>query len=154
MKLHLLVLSILVLVISSSIHSQGKGFGLGIIIGEPTGLSAKYWTSSTNAFDFGLGYSFSPKNSRLHLHADYLFHSSLTNTSEKFYLYYGPGVRIKTREDDDSVLGIRGALGITWVPRNTPLDFFFEVVPVFTLIPATSFDINAGLGARDRKSVV
>lgn len=148
MKLHFLVLSIFVLTISSSIYSQEKGFGLGIIIGEPTGLSAKYWTSESNAFDFGLGYSFSPKNSRLHLHADYLFHLRLTNTSEKFSLYYGPGVRIKTREDDDSVLGIRGALGITWIPRNTPLDFFFEVVPVFTLIPATSFDINAGLGAR------
>lgn len=148
MKLRLLFLLILLLVTFSSSYSQEKGFGLGIIIGEPTGLSAKYWTTATNAFDFGLGYSFSPKNSRLHLHADYLFHSTLANTPEKFYLYYGPGVRIKTREDDDSVLGIRGAVGIIWVPKNTPLDFFFEVVPVFTLIPATSFDINAGLGAR------
>lgn len=148
MKLRFLTLSILFLLFSSAIYSQGKDFGLGIIIGEPTGLSAKYWTSSINAFDFGLGYSFSPKNSRLHLHADYLFHTSLTNSSEKFYLYYGPGVRIKTREDDDSVLGIRGVIGIVWIPRGTPIDLFLEVVPVMTLIPATSFDINAGLGAR------
>jgi len=148
MKLRLLILSMFVLVISSSIYSQEKEFGLGIIIGEPTGLSAKYWTSGINAFDFGLGYSFSPKNSRLHLHADYLFHSNLGNTSEKVLLYYGPGARIKTREDDDSVLGIRGVVGISWIPRDTPIDLFLEVVPVMTLIPATSFDINAGLGAR------
>ena len=36
--------------------AQQRKFGLGVIIGEPTGLSAKLWTSSVNAFDFGLGW--------------------------------------------------------------------------------------------------
>src|ERR1041384_2381931 len=38
-------------------RAQERAFGLGVIVGEPTGLSAKLWTSSTNAFDFGLGRS-------------------------------------------------------------------------------------------------
>jgi len=37
--------------------AQERGFGLGVIIGEPTGISAKLWTSPVNAFDFGLGWS-------------------------------------------------------------------------------------------------
>lgn len=35
--------------------AQERRFGLGVIIGEPTGVSAKLWTSPVNAFDFGLG---------------------------------------------------------------------------------------------------
>jgi hypothetical protein len=66
-------------IFSITSFSQSRGFGLGIILGEPTGISAKYWTGSTTALDFGLGYSFE-KNSRMHLHADYLFHVSKIKT--------------------------------------------------------------------------
>ena len=65
--------------------AQDHGFGMGIILGEPTGLSAKLWTSKVNAFDFGLGvavggdrlkYKGSYNNeSRIHFHMDYLWHS-------------------------------------------------------------------------------
>ena len=33
-----------------------KTFGLGLELGEPTGLTGKYFLSGTNALDFGLGY--------------------------------------------------------------------------------------------------
>ncbi len=38
-------------------NAQERKFGLGVMIGEPTGFSAKLWTSNSNAFDFGLGWS-------------------------------------------------------------------------------------------------
>ncbi|GAB4289307.1 MAG: hypothetical protein Kow0098_07210 [Ignavibacteriaceae bacterium] len=141
---------ICLIVILSLTHTkaQDKGFGLGIILGEPTGLSAKYWTTSINAFDFGLGYSFSPKNSRFHFHIDYLFHTQLSGVEEKLLLHYGPGARIKTREDDDANLGVRGVIGITWIPRNAPVDLFIEIAPILNLIPGTTFSINGGFGAR------
>lgn len=135
--------------IAYELHAQDRGFGLGIIVGEPTGISGKAWTSSINAIDFALGYSFSPRNSRIHLHVDYLFHSLRPfDSSEKFLLYYGPGVRIKSRQNDDSILGIRGVIGLAWIPRNAPVDVFLEVVPILNIIPGTSFNMNAGLGAR------
>src|SRR6185295_18850620 len=34
----------------------GRKFGLGIVIGDPTGLTAKWWIAQTNALDFGLGF--------------------------------------------------------------------------------------------------
>ncbi len=37
--------------------AQDRDFGIGVIIGEPTGISAKLWTSPVNALDFGLGWS-------------------------------------------------------------------------------------------------
>ena len=38
--------------------AQERDLGLGVIIGEPTGISAKLWTSPVNALDFGLGWSY------------------------------------------------------------------------------------------------
>ena len=45
----------LMIIVTKPIAAQDHGFGMGLILGEPTGLSAKLWTSKINAFDFGLG---------------------------------------------------------------------------------------------------
>ncbi len=140
---------ILVIVIFSGVSfAQSNGFGLGVILGEPTGISAKYWTASNTAFDFGLGYSFE-KHSRMHLHADYLFHvKNIFNTSENIALYYGPGARLRIVEDGKSRLGFRFDVGLVWIPRNTPIDVFIEVAPLLDIIPETDFAINGGIGLR------
>lgn len=137
-----------VLIFSLNILAQQKGFGLGIIAGEPTGLSAKYFTNSINAFDFGLGYSFTSSDNLLHLYIDYIFHNrSLIQSDENFIVYYGPGVRLKIRKEN-SRLGARGVIGINWLPKDAPFDVFFELAPVFDLIPETRFDLSGGVGAR------
>ena len=140
---------IMVLVVFSSMSfAQSTGFGLGVILGEPTAISAKYWTSGSTAFDFGVGYSFE-KNSYLNLHADYLFHSkNIFETSENISLYYGPGARLRFVEDATTRLGVRFDVGLVWIPRNTPIDVFIEVAPLLDIIPETDFDINGGIGVR------
>jgi hypothetical protein len=145
LRFNLLFIFLLVSGISSA---QTSGFGLGIILGQPTGLSAKYWLSSSNALDFGLGYSFE-KNSRFHLHADYLFHANhLFNTTENISLHYGPGGRLKTFSNGDLRLGFRFDVGLTWVPKNSPVDVFVEIVPLLDIIPETVFSFNGGIGVR------
>ncbi len=135
-------------IFSITSFSQSRGFGLGIILGEPTGISAKYWTGSTTALDFGLGYSFE-KNSRMHLHADYLFHvNNLFQTSENIALYYGPGARLRLVDVGDSRLGFRFDVGLVWIPKNAPIDVFIEVAPLLDIIPETDFSFNGGLGVR------
>ena len=146
-KFTLLSISILILT-GSNIYSQQKGFGVGIIVGEPTGISAKYWTSSINAFDFGLGYSFTSSNSVLDFYSDYVFHSSdLIKAEENFVVYYGPGARLKIQKDNTR-LGLRGVIGIIWPPQNTPIDLFVELAPILDIIPETKFDFAGGVGAR------
>src|SRR5258708_2242053 len=52
--------------------SSGSGnFGLGVMLGEPTGLTLKSWTSGSTAFDVGVSYSF---DHYVELLADYLWH--------------------------------------------------------------------------------
>ena len=148
-KLLFIIIMFFTIITNIQVHAQEKGFGLGIILGEPTGISGKAWTSSINAFDFALGYSFSPRNSRVHLHVDYLFHSLRPfDSSEKFLLYYGPGVRLKSRQNDDSILGVRFVIGLAWIPRNAPVDVFLEAAPILNIIPGTSFNMNGGIGVR------
>ena len=148
MKTRWILITALFVLLSVSSYSQTRGFGVGVIVGEPTGLTAKYWLSSQNALDFGLGYSFVNRG-RVHFHMDYLFHhKNIFRAEENFALYYGPGFRLKTIEGDDARLGIRFGVGLVWLPRNAPIDVFVEIAPLLDIIPATEFSVNAGLGFR------
>jgi hypothetical protein len=39
------VILLLIMIAAAPLSAQDSGFGLGLILGEPTGLSAKLWTS-------------------------------------------------------------------------------------------------------------
>jgi len=39
-------------------------------------------------------------------------------------------------------------IGIAWMPRETPVDIFLELVPSLDLTAPTGFAMDAGLGAR------
>ena len=140
--------------------AQERKFGLGVIIGEPTGISAKLWTSNDNAFDFGLGWSIGGDRiskfngnydggSRVHFHMDYLWHAfKAIHSTERFPLYYGIGGRLNSGAGYNSSFAVRGVFGIAWLPRETPIDIFLELVPSLQLTSSTGFAIDASLGAR------
>jgi hypothetical protein len=139
--------AVLTLLIASACLAQDRGFGLGVILGEPTGLSGKYWTSSNNAIDAGMAWSFR-KAGFFHVHADYLWHFPLqTETSERFTFYTGVGGRLGV-VSHDALLGIRIVGGFAYWPKNTPLDIFVEIAPVVDLAPATELSANGGIGIR------
>jgi hypothetical protein len=129
--------------------SNNADFGLGVMIGEPSGLSGKLWTGGGKAFDFGVAWS-TDKNSSLALHADYVRHkfdfASVEQGSLPFY--YGIGVRLRNRDDFDDNIGIRFPLGLDYLFAESPFDVFFEVVPILELVPDSEFDISAAVGAR------
>ncbi|MCX7797128.1 MAG: hypothetical protein N2249_00715 [Melioribacter sp.] len=129
--------------------AQDKDFGLGFMVGEPTGFSAKYWVNNVNAFDGGLAYSFVRKNSAISLHVDYLYHNfTLIKSQYRFPIYYGFGARLRFIENEKNSLGARGVLGIVWLSDNLPLDVFVELVPVFNIFPATALNLDMALGFR------
>lgn len=122
-------------------------FGLGVILGEPTGLSAKLWTSRTTALDGALAWSFGREDA-FHIHGDFLFHDyHLIKVSEgKLPVYYGIGGRLKL--ELESLLGVRFPLGLNYQFAKAPLDLFIEIVPILELVPATDFNLNAAIGMR------
>jgi len=127
--------------------AQDQDFGLGLILGEPTGISFKKWTGNKIAIDGAVAWSFSGEDS-LHLHADYLVHSFNLITVERGRLpiYFGLGARLKL--GDPSRFGIRIPVGVSYIFEEASLDIFFELVPILDLAPDTDFKIAGGIGIR------
>lgn len=137
-----------VIFLSNLNYAQDKGFGLGVVLGNPSGISAKYWVSNRAALDFGLGYSFTSDNSLFDFFTDYVIHNTeLIQNEENFVVYYGPGARLHIHKSQ-SRLGVRGVLGILWLPANSDIDIFLEVAPILDVIPETKFDFDGGIGLR------
>lgn len=165
--------------------AEGRNFGLGVVLGDPTGFTAKYWTSSTTALDFGLGWSgywnqsgyydpacndgvfyrdhqgYCDRRSYdyrdrygygwdiFHVHADYLFHNfDLIRATERFPLFYGPGIAVNYYDYNYLQIGIRGDFGIAWMPRRAPMDLFLEIAPTLDVFPGPHLGVSAGLGGR------
>jgi hypothetical protein len=132
-----------------SVHAQEGVTGLGILLGEPAGISVKTWISGRSAIDAGLAWSF--RTDAIHSHADYLWHNfTLFRPGEgkgKIPLYMGVGSRIKVSETDIFV-GARVPIGLVYIFPGNRCDVFLEIAPVLNLIPGTDFDLNAGAGIR------
>ena len=122
--------------------------GIGVVFGEPTGLSGKLWTTERTAFDLGVAWSFQDSG-HFSLHVDYLFHNfsyfDVDKGSLPFYL--GMGGRVRFHDGDDR-FGVRFVIGIEYFFEDWPMAMFVEVVPILDLAPETEGDINGGLGIR------
>jgi hypothetical protein len=146
-----MVISVLLL----AYPAQGKvaGFGLGIMAGEPTGLSVKKWLSEKSAVDGGLAWS-SIDGSSFQIHADYMRHKfDFTKEFEgRLPFYYGAGARVKFKGNgkgnDDTKIGIRIPAGLTYLFKEEPIDLFIEVVPILNIVPETDVNFNAAVGIR------
>ncbi len=151
MKKAILIIGLLT-VLAATGYSQDKGFGAGLIFGEPTGLSLKGWLSATTAWDAGLAWSFQSDSKNndgsLHIHADYLWHDfSLISVSKgRMPLYFGVGGR--ARLGDKTKIGVRGVVGLSYMFDGAPIDIFLELAPVFDVVDETDFDLTGGIGVR------
>ena len=146
-----------------AVVAQDSGFGLGAMLGDPTGINAKLWMGDDRALAFGLAWGVW-HNGYVHLHADHLFHNMdlLSVSSGRLPLYYGPGLRIRSWNgdgywhrghyyDQDGTrvdVGVRFPVGLAYLFDGAPVDVFVEAVPTLNLIPATSFDLDGGIGVR------
>jgi hypothetical protein len=153
MKCKIAITMLLLAAATANARTQDD-FGIGVIIGEPTGLSVKYWLDEERAIDGALAWSYS-ENDSLQLHGDYLIHNYELLEANEIPVYYGIGARLKLKDDDgrgrnenDAMFGIRFPLGITYLFDEVPLDMFFELVPVLDLAPDVDLDINAAVGLR------
>ena len=139
--------AIITSLISISAYSQTRYFGLGLQLGEPTGLNAKIWTGRTNAVDLALAWSFKGED-RMVMQADYVWHSFdiFPVSKGELPLYFGIGGRAVLR--DDPVLGLRIPVGLDYMFESAPLDIFVEIAPTLNLVPSTDFDLGGAFGIR------
>lgn len=144
----LLLLFLIFIFFCPILKSQSK-FGLGIIVGEPTGISGKLLlNNNTSSVDAAIGWSFY-KYSSLHIHADYLWNITRLSNEVPFYLGVGGRIKIKnTEKKEDTKLAIRVPVGLVFEPSSIPIDVFIEAVPMLDLVPSSEFSFNAAVGIR------
>ena len=132
-------------------NSRGadKGtLGIGIALGEPTGITAKLYIKDDQAIQAAVGSAFI--GGGLQAHADYVFHPYILQSRPSFVLpvYVGPGVRLidyaNGRDTSSFALGARLVGGLLFDFKTVPLDAFIEVAPVF------EYEFKEGKGAANK----
>jgi len=126
-----------------------KRFGVGVMLGEPTGASFKGWLSDVSAIDALLGVSLA-EDGDFTLQTDYLYHfNDLAELDENHLAFYvGGGPRYVARDHKDDLFGIRTVGGVSYTFDDAPLDIFFEAGPVFDLTPHGEVRYTVGVGVR------
>lgn len=129
---------------SSKSFEANKTFGLGLELGEPSGINGKLFLSPSGALDFGLGYIYGNyyAGDGLHLYADYLWHPFVLTSADAFELpfYVGVGGRFWNFDYGcdrfgnnciygGSAFGVRVPIGLDFDFNNVPLDIFIQIVP-------------------------
>ncbi|HOP63515.1 MAG TPA: DUF3996 domain-containing protein [Spirochaetota bacterium] len=148
------VFLVLFFLISAPLTAAEGDFGAGFILGDPTGLAAKYFISGSDAFDCGIGAS---SHNGFYFYGDYLRHIPDLFTLDELAFYIGAGAGFQHHDDNNdkhhdrdeyNSLDIRVPVGLEYTVEKAPLGFFIEVVPALQITPDIDSDIRGGLGVR------
>lgn len=119
--------------------------GMGILLGDPTSGSLKYWLDDVHAIDAGVGVS-----DNLVLHADYMYHGwdlFPQPTRGRLAAYISVGGRLEFEDQTD--FGIRLVPGLSYWPKiSRPAELFFELGPVLRLTNGVRGTVDGGFGFR------
>ncbi len=123
--------------------AQSGGTGIGVVIGEPTGVTIRF-NRAANNFQAHAAWSFG-NDGAFQISGDYLRSGNLSDPDFPPF-YFGLGARVKF--SDKSTVGIRVPVGMNYFFKNDPFELFGEVVPILRVIPNTGFYFGAAAGVR------
>lgn len=150
-RVALLVLLLLGTANHALAEGPGRGpLGVGVLLGEPTALTAKLMLNDYNGVQVHLGYGIG-KRGRFILVVDYLFHihNALPAIPPGFLTpYVGVGGRLGVWKESDAVIGVVFPLGLSLFLNAAPVEIFLEIAPGIGLLPGTAVLIDGGLGGR------
>lgn len=140
-----------------------EGFGIGLQVGEPSGLALALRRDEVTNLQAAVAWSFS--DARLHVNADYTRALFVFETEDapnvRFPFYVGLGGRVRVSgdnggssnnnrrgDDEGSSIGARVPIGITVLPREQRVDVYLEGAPVLLVLPEADVGWDAALGVR------
>lgn len=137
---------------AASRANRPNHFGLGLIVGEPTGISGKYVFTEQFALQGALGLSVIEKG--FWLNSDFLlqFHNVFTRDG-RWPLYLGGGLILQDRGNSGKnkngglSLGIRAVAGVEFLADDR-VTIFGELSAQPFIIPSLDFGVGLALGIR------
>jgi len=130
-------------------------YGIGLMVGEPTAVTGKYFINKNSALDAGLGLSI--LNNGIWLHSDYIYQLwDVFDTTQDLPVYFGAGAVLHNREikndnkDKESKLdfGPRVLVGVEFHPEKYRFSFFGEVALNFFILHEIEIAPGLALGVR------
>jgi hypothetical protein len=120
--------------------------GLGVHVGQPTGVTLKIYNEQTSV-DFLAAWDLDDFFF-LNVHAIYDVH---LNDERTIHFFYGPGGYIGIRDrreglDDEVELGVSGNFGFDFMIQK--FEIFVQATPRLSLVQSTNFDMGGGVGFR------
>ena len=140
-----LAMFVLLLALPHGAMAQSN-IGLGIYLGNPTGITMKFGARPSTSVDllaawrlddafFGQG------------HYNFTITTLTRSKDGDVYLYGGPGVFLRSSSRQHDMIGFSGNFGIDWIVTRH-LELFSEISPKIGLIRSTELEITGGIGFR------
>ena len=126
---------------------QNRKFGLGIILGDPTGLNGKYWISKTDGVEVSLAWNLVKDRIKIlgAYERSFGIEAKIDFLEE---LSFFPGIGGAISLGKDFSLGVIIPLGVESFFKKVPINLFLELAPELEIIPETSFALYGFLGVR------
>lgn len=134
-----------------------KSWGLGAVLGDPTGLSANYFFNETRTLHSVLAYDIDGDDD-LFLAGHYTFRrpNDIRLDQLKLGWFYGAGAQLEYHDhdhnhrghdhDDDLDIGPSGTLGAYHEFANIPLELFVKSNLTLYVLDDTDLDLDVMLG--------
>ena len=145
-KITTTMLALLIVFGSTNLSAQRQfgDVGIGVQIGQPTGLTIKVYKERASldflaAWDWDDFFFFN-------IHSIYDEH---LNDQQTVHFFYGPGGFIGIRErpgNDDVELGVSGSIGIDFLIEK--FEIYIQATPRLALVKSTDFEMGGGVGFR------
>jgi hypothetical protein len=148
--------------LSFALLAEGGGnFGLGLTLFAPTGITGKYKLDNKKAIEGSLGFGSFGQGRGFHLHGVFLYNFHQPSDAVSFYAGgglvlgnrryrdndRGRGNWWRSREYDETGLGIRAPVGISWFP-DKKFELSAELFMQVFLAGRTGADLGIALAGR------
>lgn len=131
---------------------EEKQIGVGVYMGEPMGLTGKFYLAEKTALQGVAAWSFFDE--AFTVIGDFVFdvHDlAESNSDYAMPVYVGVGAKFvaeNSNANNDSTFGLHVPIGIAWQSTDAPIEIAFEIAPGLHLAPESKFDINGGIAFR------
>jgi hypothetical protein len=133
--------------LSSPARAESGAFGLGLIVGQPTGITGAYELSDNTAIDAALGLDlFDDRDFYLHVEFLYYLPTLVKGNSVELDAYLGIGGFFVAH--GDATFGARAPFGLSLSFSSVPLQLFLELSLRLFLVPDVDGDVRGAGGFR------
>lgn len=137
------LLTLIVLPHRAAALTPGREVGVGIVLGEPSGVLAQFFMTRKSVLDVTAAWSF---DQWFMVAADYQTYNYIADAPPEWRWYYGVGGYAAFPENEDGIVGVRVPLGISYSFPRSFIDLWLEIDPALKLVPKTEAALQGGLG--------